>query len=151
MKPHRLRLGDRGNILVEFALALPILFLLLVGLLDLGRYGLQKSALVHGAREGAQYGMIAYSDSTNINATAVNATALTGVTATNNVFCECIAGTTVACTTTCGSGQTFKRYITVTTSKSFASVLSIATINFGPFGSWTPPTALTASITMPAP
>jgi Flp pilus assembly protein TadG len=134
-------MGERGNILVEFALALPILFLLLVGLLD----------LIHGAREGAQYGMIAYSDSANINATAVNATALTGVTATNSVFCECVAGTAVACTTTCGSGQTFKRYITVTTSKSFTSVLSIATVNFGLFGSWTPPTSLTASITMPAP
>jgi Flp pilus assembly protein TadG len=140
-----------GNILIEFALALPILFLLVCGLLDLGRYSLQKSAMLQGAREGAQYGMIAYSDSTNINTTAQNATGLTGVTATNNVFCECVTGTTVSCTTTCGSGQTFKRYITVSTTKTFTSVLSVTTMNFGTFGSFTPPTSVSASVTMSVP
>ena len=54
-KAHLARLAaDRGgNLVIEFALALPILSLLLFGLLDLGRYSLQKSALLQGAREGA--------------------------------------------------------------------------------------------------
>jgi Flp pilus assembly protein TadG len=143
--------GDRGNVIIEFALALPILCLLLVGLADLGRYGLQKSSLLHGAREGAQYGIVAHEESANINTTAVNATALTGVTATNVVFCECVAGTAVSCSTTCGSGQTLKRYITVTTSKGFASIIAAGTVSFGSFGSWTPPTSMSASVTMPVP
>ena len=97
LKGRRLGADCRGNILIEFALALPIIFLLLAGMLDLGRYGLQKSAMLQGSREGAQYGVIAYTDSANINTTAQNATGLTGVTATNSVFCECVSGTTVSC------------------------------------------------------
>ena len=89
--PHARRIAAdrRGNVLIEFALALPILFMLLVGLLDLGRFSLQKSAMLQGAREGAHYGIIAPTDSTNINTTAQNATGRTDVTASNTVFCEC--------------------------------------------------------------
>jgi Flp pilus assembly protein TadG len=149
----RLRSDRQGNLMLEFALALPILFLLVVGLLDLGRVGLQKSALLQGAREGAQYGIIAPTDSTNINTTAQNATGLTGVTASNVVFCECSSapGTTVLCTATCSGGAVLKKYITVTTTASFTSVMGSATTAFGDFGSWTPPTSLTASVTLIVP
>ena len=143
----------RGNLMIEFTLALPILFLLLVGLLDLGRFSLQKSAMLQGAREGAQYGIIAPTESSNINTTAQNATGLGGVTATNNVFCECSssAGTTVACTTTCTGGATLKKYITVTTTGNFSSVLKTASTAFGSFGTWTPPTTVSASVTFIVP
>lgn len=147
----RLAADRSGNVIIEFALALPVLFLLLAGLIDLGNYGLQKSSLLQGAREGAQFGIVSYSASSSINSTAQNATGLTGVTASNTVFCECVAGTTVSCSTTCSSGQTFKRYITVTTTKSFSSVLQVATLSFGSFGSWTPPTSVSASVTMIVP
>jgi Flp pilus assembly protein TadG len=152
--------ADRsGNVMLEFALALPILALLLVGLIDLGNFGLQKSAMLQGARAGAQYGIVVYSgvnsastsDSANVNSTAQTATGLTGVTATNTLFCECVSGTTVACTTTCGSGQTLKHYVRVNTTKSFNSVLSVATLNFAGYGSWTPPTLVSASVTMIVP
>lgn len=149
----RLRDDRRGNLMIEFTLALPILFLLLVGLLDLGRFSLQKSAMLQGAREGAQYGILAPNDSTNINTTAQNATGLTGTTATNNVFCECSSapGTSVSCTTTCSGGATLKKYITVNTSGSFTSVLGSVTTTFGDFGAWTPPTSVSASVTMSVP
>jgi Flp pilus assembly protein TadG len=158
--PGRLHLAANrsGNVMLEFALALPILTLLMVGLLDLGNFGLQKSAMLQGARAGAQYGILVCSDSTtcgaqssNINSTAQGATGLSGVTATNAPFCECVTGTTVLCSTTCATGQTLKRYITVNTTKSFSSVLSTATLNFGGFGSWTPPTLVSASVTMIVP
>jgi len=141
----------RGNSIVEFGLAMPVLCLLLVGLLDLGKYGLQKMSLLHGAREGAQYGILAYTETANINSTAVAATGLTGVTATNNVFCECVSGTAVSCSTTCSGGATLKRYITVTTNKSFNSILGAASLNFGALGSFTPPSSLSATITMIVP
>jgi Flp pilus assembly protein TadG len=143
-----------GNVMIEFALASPILVLLMVSMLDVGRYSLQKSAMLEGARAGAQYGMSSVSasgESTNINTTAQTATGLSGVTATNTVFCECVSGTTVACSTTCTGGNTLKRYITVNTTKSFSSVLSGSSINFGAFGSWTPPTSISASVTMIVP
>ena len=149
----RLRADCLGNFIIEFALAMPILFLLLVGLLDLGRFSLEKSAMLQGAREGAQYGIIAYTDSSNINTTAQNATGRTGVTATNTVFCECSSapGTTVGCGTTCTGGAALKKYVTVTTTASFKSVLGATTTNFGSFGSWTPPTSVSASVTMIVP
>jgi Flp pilus assembly protein TadG len=147
----RLAADRRGNMMIEFALAMPILFLLLVGLLDLGRFSLQKSALLQGAREGAQYGIIASTETANINTTAQNATGTTGVTATNSVFCECVSGTSVSCTSTCSGGTSPKKYITVTTTKSFDSVLGPATTTFGSFGSWTPPTSTTASVTLIVP
>ena len=155
----RLRADRGGNFIIEFALAMPILFLLLAGLLDLGRYSLEKSALLQGAREGAQYGIIAPNDSTNINTTAQNATGRTDTTATNTVFCECSSapGTTVLCTATCTNPAVLKTYITVSTTASFSSVLGPATTTFGLNGSkgwlgaWTPPTSVSASVTMIVP
>ena len=137
--------------LIEFALALPVLALMLVGLLDLSRFALQKTAMLEGARQGAQYGVVAYSDSNHINITAQNASGLTGVTATNNVFCECVAGTSISCTSTCTGGGSPKRYITVTLSKPFASVLTSGSLNFGVFGNFSPPTSMSASVTLIVP
>ncbi|MBS0526660.1 MAG: pilus assembly protein [Proteobacteria bacterium] len=157
---HRLKdlLGDRrGNFAIELALALPILLLLLAGLLDLGRLSIEKSALLQGAREGAQYGIQAPADTTNIQTTATNATGVTGATATTSTFCECVSGTQVACTTTCSGGAAIKQYVVVTTSAPFRSVLAPATTTFGLngsngwIGSWTPPTSVSASITMIVP
>jgi Flp pilus assembly protein TadG len=143
--------GRAGSVMIEFAIGLPVLLLLVVGMLDLGRFGLQKSAMLQGARAGAQYGMAAPNDTANINLTAQSATGLTGVTATSTKFCECVSGTAVGCGTTCTGGGAPKTYITVNTTKTFASVLSVATLNFGAFGSWTPPTSVSASVTMIVP
>ena len=144
----RLLADCSGNVMIEFALALPILALLVVGLLDLGSYSLQKSAMLQGARAGAQYGILDYSDAAKVNTTAQSATGLTGVTATTRWFCECVSGSEVACTTACSGGATIKRYVTVSASKAFDSVLTTTTLSFGSFGSWTPPTSLSASVTM---
>ncbi|HLG45846.1 MAG TPA: TadE/TadG family type IV pilus assembly protein [Reyranella sp.] len=152
-----LRADCRGNFAIEFALALPILLLLLVGLLDLGRLSIEKSALLQGAREGAQYGIQAPTDTANIQTTAQNATGISGATATSSTFCECVSGTQVACTTTCSGGAAIKQYVVVTTSAPFRSVLAPATTTFGLngsngwVGSWTPPTSVSATITMIVP
>lgn len=147
----RLAADRRGNLMIEFALALPILFLLLVGLLDLGRFSLQKSAMLQGAREGAQYGILAPTDSGNINTTAQNATGLSGVTATNTVFYECTSGVSVPASTVCSGGSAPKTYLTVQVTKTFASILAAGGASFGSFGRWTAPTSVAASITMICP
>ncbi len=140
--------ADRsGNVIIEFSLALPILFVLMAGLMDLGTFAYQKSALLQGAREGAQYGMLNSGDSANINSTAQNATGLSGVTATNSVFCECTAGTTATCGA-CAGGGTARKYIQVNVTKSFTSIIKMATVSFGQFGSWTPPGTVNATVTM---
>jgi Flp pilus assembly protein TadG len=152
-----LRADRRGNFAIEFALALPILFLLMVGLLDLGRYSLQKSALLQGAQEGAQYGILAPTETDNITTTAQNATGLSGVTATVDVFCECVAGVRLdlaSCGTTCAGGGMPKKYVKVMTNRTFTSVLvpTSATFSVGSWtGGWTPPTAVSADVTMIVP
>jgi Flp pilus assembly protein TadG len=151
---HRLKgLGAdrRGNFLIEFALAMPILFLLLVGLVDLGSYSLQKSSLLQGAREGAQYGMLAPNDTANIQTTAQNATGMTGVSAVAETFCECVSGTHVACDPSCGAGM--KTYVKVTTTRSFVSILGGTSV--GGIGSfvtyWAMPASISADVTMIVP
>jgi Flp pilus assembly protein TadG len=147
----RLRPHDGGNMMIEFALALPIFCLMLVGMLDLGRFGLQKSAMLQGAREGAQYGSLVVGDTANTNTTAKNATGLSGVTATSTFFYECTSGVSVPAGTVCANGSALKTYLTVTVTKAFSSVLSSGGADFGVFGSWTAPTSVSASVTMICP
>jgi len=49
---------SRGQALIEFALVLPLLLLLIVGAMDLGRMFFAKIVITNAAREGANY--IAY-------------------------------------------------------------------------------------------
>lgn len=145
----RLAPQECGNVLIEFALVLPVLCLMLVGGFDIGRYAWQKSAIVQGARAGAQYGVFHPDDTANIQTTAQNASGLTGVTATSTKFCECTAGTSISCsTTTCSGGGSPKTYVTVSTSRAYSPVMASSTVHFGSFGSWTPPTSMSASVTM---
>src|SRR5476649_784517 len=153
-RPRQLRHHDGGNMMIEFALALPILSIMLVGMLDLGRFALDKSSLLQAARSGAQYGIVASNagvlpaaELTNVNTTAVASTSLTGVTASNSVFCECTSGVTVLCTSTCSGGNLLKHYLTVTTTRSFTSVVGAAGLQFGTLGNWSAPTSITASVT----
>lgn len=50
--------GERGQSLVEFALILPLLVLILMGVFDFGRAFFAYNAISNGAREGARYGII---------------------------------------------------------------------------------------------
>jgi len=68
--------ADRGQTLVEFALILPILLLMLIGIFDFGRAVFIYNAISNGAREGARYGIIHPTDVAEIEARAVAQTAL---------------------------------------------------------------------------
>jgi hypothetical protein len=57
-----------GQDLVEFAITLPLLFMMLVGIFDLGRVVYYYSALTNTAREGARTGIIYENDNTDIEA-----------------------------------------------------------------------------------
>lgn len=49
---------DRGQSLVEFALILPVLLILLVGMFDLGRAVLLSETLNSAVREGTRYAIV---------------------------------------------------------------------------------------------
>jgi Flp pilus assembly protein TadG len=60
------RKGQQGQELVEYALALPVMLLLLMSILDLGRVVYVYSALHNSVREGARYGIIRPTDALGI-------------------------------------------------------------------------------------
>jgi hypothetical protein len=53
------RRGERGQAMVEYALILVPLFLMVMGVFDLGRGVLYSNALANAAREGARAGIVA--------------------------------------------------------------------------------------------
>ena len=54
LRPQRRRDRQAGQALVEFALVFPIFFLLLMGIIDLGRFVYTDATLSQAAREGAR-------------------------------------------------------------------------------------------------
>lgn len=50
--------SQRGNAIVEFALVFPVLALITIGIVDLGRYAYFAIAISNAARAGAAYGSI---------------------------------------------------------------------------------------------
>ncbi|MBI4321026.1 MAG: pilus assembly protein [Chloroflexi bacterium] len=63
----RLRRNEKGQDMVEFALVAPILLLLVMGIIDFGRVFNAYLVTTHGAREGARYAAVGYSDGEIVN------------------------------------------------------------------------------------
>jgi hypothetical protein len=62
--PHTGRDRSRGQALVEFALVAPLLFLLIVGTVEAGRFIFYYEVMNHATREGARYAIVHGADST---------------------------------------------------------------------------------------
>lgn len=60
------RYREQGQSIVELTLMLPILMLLLLGIIDLGRVFYTYVTMTNAAREGARYGAVHPSDNTGI-------------------------------------------------------------------------------------
>lgn len=89
---------DRGAAAVEFALVLPVLLLLIVGIIDFGRAYNARIALSHAARESVRvWALTQDASETQIRAVA-SAPTLTGVVATPNGACTFGDPTTVTVT-----------------------------------------------------
>ena len=55
-------IGDRAQALVEFALVLPVLLVLALGIAELSELGIARLALTHAAAEGARTGALTNDD-----------------------------------------------------------------------------------------
>lgn len=49
---------ERGSVLVEFAIVLPLLLIILFGIIEFGLLMYNKQVLTNAAREGARYGVV---------------------------------------------------------------------------------------------
>jgi len=95
--------SERGSSLLEFALVLPVLCVLLIGLIDLGRaayYGILAS---NAARAGAQYGsqnMSTSGDASGIqNAVTADAPGIGWTHVTTTQVCSVSGGALTTCST----------------------------------------------------
>ena len=119
------RSGSRatGQTVVELAMLLPLLLLLLVGLLEIGRYAYFDILISNAARAGAQYGaqsLIQAADVGGIRTAAQN-DGLAAMTITATQQCGCAAGALGGCPTGAVCPQPLV-YVQVTATDRYSSL-----------------------------
>jgi Flp pilus assembly protein TadG len=120
--------GGGGQSLVELALVLPLLLLLLVGTIEIGRFAYYSILVSNAARAGAQYGaqsLVTAADTTGITNAAQN-DGLPSLSVTPSQLCGCTGATLGACGTippVCVPNHPLV-YVQVTASGTFSSLFS---------------------------
>jgi len=132
------RFGDaEGNTAVEFGLFLPVILLVLLAAVELGRYGVEQNRIVNAARAGVQYALQGqgYAVLTNNIIAAVRADAgdaSNSLTVTARQFCRCSNGQEIPCTDECNlSGDTkyAPMYVEVHVSETYNALFPLLTAN----------------------
>jgi Flp pilus assembly protein TadG len=117
--------SESGASLVEFALMLPVLALLLIGLIDIGRGTYYSILAASAARAGAQYGaqyLWTANDSSGITAAvAADAPGITW-TASPQLLCSVGGGAPVSCGSGTGSSNVVY-YVKVQVNGSFSTLI----------------------------
>ena len=88
MRRVRCRVGEpsRGTAAVEFALVLPLLVTILMGVWDLGRLVAANQVLANAAREGGRQASTGNLTTANVQQTVVNSLTRAGFSTTNLTF-----------------------------------------------------------------
>ena len=120
----RLRRGfasERGNAMVELAVAIPILLLLAIGVADYARLYFAEIAVANSARSGAEYGVKTSGivDSMKYGAQLEAGKDSVGMVITAGTFCTCPSGPPPDCVTgSCGSYGVPRAFDSVAVKKS---------------------------------
>jgi Flp pilus assembly protein TadG len=128
----RMLLCSRGQTLLEFALLLPILLLLALGVIEMGRFAYIGIMVGNAARSGVAWGAqnaITAGNTAGIIAAAQNdfepRFGTLNVTSQWNNNCACDNGgtlTAISCTTACPVGQHLVTSLSVTASGNFDAI-----------------------------
>jgi Flp pilus assembly protein TadG len=121
----RLRRCESGSSLLEFAIVLPVLLVLLIGLIDLGRAAYFGILTANAARAGAQYGaqsIYTSTDTTGMSSAAIADAPGIGLTAVGSTLCSINGGALTTCPSNI-NGQTVVYYVKVHASGTFASLV----------------------------
>lgn len=109
---------DAGQALVEAAVIAPVLLIILMGVIDFGRFAYDGIVLANAATAGVQYGAQNF----------VNASDILGMKNAANTDCQslCGTGTSARFFTTAMPGSTTVRrsYVEVTTSATYAPIVA---------------------------
>ena len=122
--------ADSGSALAEIALVLPLLVLVLIGLIEVGRFGSYTILVGNAARAGVQYGAqntVTAFDLTGMqNHAKSDGQNITGLTATASSFCQCSDGTASTCLATDCSTSHRLIFVQVLTSVTVPSLTNSA-------------------------
>jgi Flp pilus assembly protein TadG len=131
--------SQSGQSLVELALLAPILLLLIIGVVEMGRFAYISILVGNAAEAGAIYGAQSLpnsADTSGIQTAATNdfqnGQSLTGLKVTSSNVCDCdtngTPGTPVSCTGagagSCASGRNWVVTVQVTASGTFNSLFN---------------------------
>lgn len=120
----RIRRSNRGVAAIEFALIVPILLILMLGLIDYGLAMFTKMELTGAVRAGAQLALSDKDDIDKIKQAVVDATnnaiPLASVSAVQT--CKCDDETTVTCGDDCGDSSDNRYFMTITASQVFSYI-----------------------------
>jgi Flp pilus assembly protein TadG len=118
---------DRGTSLAETALVLPILILLLIVAIDLGRayyYAIGVSSAAHAA---AIYGVQNPTDVQGmVNAASASAPDITSLATSADYGCECSDGSSAVdqCSAPPSCSENYVNYVAITTSATYQTIVS---------------------------
>jgi Flp pilus assembly protein TadG len=129
--------GETGQSMVELAVIVPLLLLLLIGAVELGRVGYAAIEVSNAARAGVAYG--AQNVFTAVDLDAMKAAATSDAadvvgwksvtfTTTASKYCLCSNGQTITCSgagTSCTSPSRILVYVQVSTQASLAAMYSV--------------------------
>jgi Flp pilus assembly protein TadG len=118
--------GQRGQSLLEVAFVVPVLLLLMVGLIEIGRFAYYSVLVSNAAHAGAQYGaqsLITSGDVGGIQQAAKNDGQIAGITMTVNPvqLCGCSSGALGGCPSGGGCANPLV-YVQVTASETVNSM-----------------------------
>jgi Flp pilus assembly protein TadG len=123
----RLARADSGSAIAELAVIAPLLVLLVIGLIEVGRFAQYSILVANAARAGAQYGaqnLGTAADFAGMQAAAQNDGQNTaGLSATASQFCRCADGTTSTCLPTDCSSSHRLVFVQVDATGTFQSIL----------------------------
>ncbi len=118
--------SESGSALAEIVLVLPLLVLLLLALIEVGRFGNYTVLVGNTARAGVQYGAqntVTAADIAGMQNSAKNdGQNITGLTATATTFCKCADGSASTCAETdCPTNHRII-YVQVVTNATISSI-----------------------------
>jgi Flp pilus assembly protein TadG len=130
---HRFRKDDSGVAMVEYALLVPILSVLMIGIVDFGMFINEKMELDDLARSSVQY-VLQGGDYNNIQSEViaqsdiynkVDPQELTVTVTPPSQSCECSGGSVIACNSgTCPSGDYKRGFVTVTITATYKPIVA---------------------------
>jgi Flp pilus assembly protein TadG len=136
----RLRRDKRGAAIIELALAAPILTTLLIGMVDIGRGYSMKLQLEQSAQRAIEKVMNGQADKSSAAALKTEAATTAGVSESAVVvdfWLECNGVRQANYDSTCGTGQIYRRYLTVQITKTFNPMFATKWLGANTDGSFT--------------